>query len=633
VPFAIKVELIKANEGGTVSARYSIEREAGGTSYSNPLVFRIGAALENPLPVAHLPQATGSGANVTLAPLDAKTGVTVVVNYSGMNASHFIQLTMTGKPGAGSPPIAGKPGLDSGSVEFLIPPEALAANIGNAATTFTLNYEVIQGSLKIPSLSLTVTVTPLPASELDKLSILQAVGDELDISKLTAGATVSAGVWAFIQVGHPVWLVLIGTNAQGEQHNLVVWKVPGAAVNAGWISAGKYNQGVSYDYFKELADGSNLELHFKAALTSSQVEADAIVAPVKTYRVKAVADVKPVITSVIDSKGIAIPQNSLTVDPNVKVSGTAARNQTIVIYNNGVSTGRSAIADDLGNWNQDLAGLVQGDCNLTAVAQYGSELVSAVWKIIVTPLITPTITSIKDSKGVEIPHGGITVDNRVTITGTASKGQQVDVRDGTASKDKAPVDPTTGAWTLTVSELSIAAYSFTAEALYGNRPVSSARAFTVRQEQEIIDLEDFESAQVGTYNSPLILDKLIIGYPDPSGTFKIKNAEASCAPYLSGKILELSDHSTHIYQSTAWLIYEIRFGAKLLGKTAEIIFYLNQKEVHKENLRINQGECKNLIFDNASPVIFSDLVIRSYDGPIQIDNLTYLLSPKFFVET
>ncbi|MBS4090796.1 hypothetical protein KFS79_29005, partial [Pseudomonas sp. MBT-17] len=428
-------------------------------------------------------------------------------------------------------------------------------------------------------------------------------------------------------------LMLKGKNAQGNEHNHEVWKVPGAAVNQDWINGGKYDQPVPYTYFKDLAHGTELELHFKAALTSSQVEADAIVVPVKRYRVKAVEDVKPVIGSVIDSKGVAIPQNGLTVDSSVKVSGTATPNLDILIYNNGVSTGGRATADAQGKWERDLVGLAQGECNLTAVAQYGSNPVSVRWKIIVTLMVTPTITSIKDSKGDEIPHGGITVDTRVTITGTASKGQQVDVRDGTASKDKAPVDPTTGAWTLTVSELSIAAHSFTAEALYGNRPVSSARAFTVRQEQEIIDLEDFESAQVGTYNSLLILDKLVIGYPEPSGTFKIKNAEASCAPYLSGKILELSDHSTHIYQRTAWPIYEIRFGAKLLGKTAEIILYLNQKEVRRENLRINQGECKNLIFDNASPVIFSDLVIRSYDGPIQIDNLTYLLTPKFFVKT
>ncbi|MGY1893611.1 hypothetical protein ACW9IR_29650, partial [Pseudomonas sp. SDT291_1_S447] len=147
------------------------KRAAGGTSYAEPLKFDVGVALENPLPLPQMPQAQGSGATVTLAPLNAQTGGRVIVAYTGMSDKHSIQLTMTGTPGAGSPTIAPKPGVASGNVEFLIPPEAIAANIGNAAKTFTLQYEVIQGT-KVPSLPITVTVTPLPAAELDKLSIV-----------------------------------------------------------------------------------------------------------------------------------------------------------------------------------------------------------------------------------------------------------------------------------------------------------------------------------------------------------------------------------------------------------------------------------------------------------------------------
>ncbi len=477
--FTIKAEYIKGNEGGAVQAHYFIKRAVGGTSYSDTLEFRVGAGLESPLPVARLPQATGSGASVTLAPLNAQTGATVIVAYTGMNTSQNIQLTMAGKPGAGSPQIPGKPGSISGSVEFLIGPEALAANISNGATTFTLTYEVIQGNNKIPSLPLTVTVTALPATELDKLSIVQADGDVLDLNKVKDGATVSAGVWAFIKVGQPVWLVLKGKNAQGAEHNLVVWKVPGAAVNQAWIDAGKYDQGVYNVYFKDLADGTDLELHFKAALTSSQVEADAIVAPVKRYKVKAVEDVKPTISSVHDSKGVPIAQNGLTVDPDAMLRGTAAPGLRVLIYNNGVSTGGDATADAQGNWSRQLRGLALGECDLTAVAQYGGGPVSAAWKVIVTQEVTPTITSIKDGKGVEIPDGGVTVDTSVTISGKASKGQKVDVLDGTASKGKPPVDPATGVWTLEVSGLSVAAHSFTAKAEYGAGPVSAARTLTV----------------------------------------------------------------------------------------------------------------------------------------------------------
>ena len=290
VPFTIKAALIKGNEGGTVTASYFIKHAAGGEpSYANPLEFSVGVALENPLPLPQMPQATGTGATVTLAPLNAQTGGRVIVAYTGMSDKHSIQLTMTGTPGAGSPTIAPKPGVASGSVEFLIPPEAIAANIGNTAKTFTLQYEVTQGTHKFPSLALTVTVTPLPAAELDKLSIVQAVGDELDVTQLSAGATFRAGVWAFMKTGHPVWLVLKGKNAQGNEHDRVLWKVPGSAVYQAWIDTGKYEQVIPYSYLKDLGHDTDLELHYKLALTLSQVEADAIVGPIKTYTIKAFA--------------------------------------------------------------------------------------------------------------------------------------------------------------------------------------------------------------------------------------------------------------------------------------------------------------------------------------------------------
>ncbi|WP_426618102.1 hypothetical protein ACP3TY_17825 [Pseudomonas rustica] len=479
VAFRIDAEYISGNNGGTVLAKYHIKRAAGGTSYSNALEFRVGNALENPLPIARLPQATGSGASVTLAPLDAQTGAKVIVAYAGMNDGHSIQLTVVGKPGAGSPIIPAKQGSSSGSIEFLIGPEAIAANIGNGSTTFTLSYEVTLGSNKIPSQPLTVTVTPLPAAELDKIRIEQAEGLVLDLSKVTAGATIVSGIWAFIAFRQRVKLTLTGTKNNGEALNLDVWPWPSSNVNQNWIDSGRYAHTLAYNDIKDLADGTDLELHFRAALSLSPTETDAIIAPVKRYKILAVEDLKPTITSVKDSKGIAIPQNSFTVDPNVKVSGTAARNQTILIYNNGVSTGGSATADDQGNWNRDLIGLAQGECKLTAVAQYGTGLESAEWKIIVTPLVTPTITSIKDSKGVEIPQGGRTFDTSVTITGTASKGQKVDVLDGTISKDKPHASVETGIWTATVRNLGVAVHNFTAKALYESEPVSSARTFTI----------------------------------------------------------------------------------------------------------------------------------------------------------
>lgn len=111
--------------------------------------------------------------------------------------------------------------------------------------------------------------------------------------------------------------------------------------------------------------------------------------------------------------------------------------------------------------------------------------------------VRPTIDSVKGSpSGVEIPHGTNTVETSVVLTGTASKGQKVDVLDGTVSKGQPTADATTGIWTLTVAGLAVAAHSFTAKALYGDGAVSPARTFQV---VSFINYENFQGIQDYTY--------------------------------------------------------------------------------------------------------------------------------------
>ncbi|WP_176470122.1 hypothetical protein [Pseudomonas sp. Irchel s3f10] len=479
VPFTIKAALIKGNEGGTVTASYYIKRAAGGEpSYANPLEFSVGGALENPLPLPQMPQATGTGAAVTLAPLNAQTGGRVIVAYTGMSDKHSIQLTMTGTPGAGSPTIAPKPGVASGSVEFLIPTEAIAANIGNTAKTFTLQYEVTQGTHKFPSLALTVTVTPLPAAELEKLSIVQAVGDELDVTQLSAGATFRAGVWAFMKTGHPVWLVLKGKNAQGNEHDRVVWKVPGSAVYQAWIDTGKYEQVIPYSYLKDLGHDTDLELHYKLALTLSQVEADAIVGPVKAYKIKAVEDVKPEITSVKDSKGAEIVHDGGTVDPVVTLTGTAAPNQQVEVFEGAASRGKHPV-DGTGIWTYTATLTAIGTRTFKARANYGTGQDSVGRILTYSNAVIPAITSVKDSQGVEIPKNTVTLDTSIKLTGTGTPRLNVEIFDGVASKGIAQVNATTGKWELEVKDLSLTVHNFKARALYGSGAESAVWTLTV----------------------------------------------------------------------------------------------------------------------------------------------------------
>jgi YVTN family beta-propeller protein len=329
-----------------------------------------------------MPEATGTGANVTLAPLSVQNGARVIVAYTGMNDKQNIKLTMEGTPGAGSPDIPAKPGVASGSVEFLIPAEAVAANIGNSPQPFTLNYEVTAGQA-IPSLPLTVSVMPLPATELDKISIEQAEGTVLDLAKVTAGATIVSGVWAFIAVNHKVKLMITGTKNNGEALNQVVWPWPSSRVNQNWIDTGRYAYTLAYNAINDLADGSRLELHFKAALTLSQVEAEAIDASVKVYTIRAVPQVVPTFTNApytvapagrLKNIELLLSTSSNAPVPRGKLSLTLPANFT---YADGGSGQREFVTDDLGRLSVSgvKGGRISGSYSLSAAS--GSQTASA----------------------------------------------------------------------------------------------------------------------------------------------------------------------------------------------------------------------------------------------------------------
>jgi len=90
----------------------------------------------------------------------------------------------------------------------------------------------------------------------------------------------------------------------------------------------------------------------------------------------------------------------------------------------------------------------------------------------------PSIVSLKDLSGKEIPDGGTTTDTSVIIAGLAEKMQRVEVLDGAMSSGLASVD-SAGNWMFQMKRLSVGAHSVTAKALYGAGAVSAARTFTV----------------------------------------------------------------------------------------------------------------------------------------------------------
>ncbi|QHF44916.1 hypothetical protein PspS35_14440 [Pseudomonas sp. S35] len=204
-------------DGRLIDVFYSVTRDNELPQESLRRVYQVHMPVE--LPVPKLIQATGSGASVSLASMNAQTGATVSVEYKPMYTTDSIKVTMVGSAGAGSPNIDAKPGLASGVVMFDIPKAAIAANIGNANKTFTLEYEVTREGVKRGSTKLTVTVTPIPQAELLKTVIQINEANQttrvLDLSTGTANRKLRVGTWPFIATDSPVWIEFKGFKTGG----------------------------------------------------------------------------------------------------------------------------------------------------------------------------------------------------------------------------------------------------------------------------------------------------------------------------------------------------------------------------------------------------------------------------------
>ncbi|PMW31173.1 hypothetical protein C1X47_06565, partial [Pseudomonas sp. MPR-R2A2] len=470
-------EHIEPNRGKKVTVSYRIWRAATSeTSYSNVLEFGVGQAIGQLLPPA-VKEADGG---TRLDPLNAQTHLTAVVNYDGMLVGDQITAIWTGADGTlpeGSHTTAPWPVTTLGPQEIPLEPKVVAFSLGKAVT---VNYKVTRGSSSpMPSDSLTLSVLPLPENVLDKPLILQAAdngeGAEFDVSQLTDNAVIQVNAWPFIALKQFVWLRVQGTNNDDSPYAQTFWQPPLSQTNETWITQGFYTHPIPFNELKNLRDGSELKVEFKAGLSGSQDENNALPFQVRTYTVKAVEDVKPAITRLTDSNGDEIAEGGSTVDTSITLTGTASKGQKIDVLDGTVSKGQPTADSGTGVWTLLVSGLSAGAHSFTAKALYGSGQSSAPRTLTVAVAVTPAIDSVTDSKG-PVAQGGITFDRSVTVTGKASPNQKVRLLDGTNSLGE-PTANGSGIWTQVVSALTVKAYSLKALALYGEGE-ESAPPFT-----------------------------------------------------------------------------------------------------------------------------------------------------------
>ncbi|MFY1664220.1 hypothetical protein [Pseudomonas sp. Pseu.R1] len=210
------------------------------------------------------------------------------------------------------------------------------------------------------------------------------------------------------------------------------------------------------------------------SVTAKALDGSGLISQPRSWEV--LANLTPTIEQVLDSKGL-VSNGGTTVDTTLTVSGKASPDQQVELFDGAASKG-TAITNSIGEWQKAVSGLAVASHPLKARALYGSSPESTTWTIIVATAIAPTISSIQDSGGTEIPANGFTVDISVTLTGTANANLDVEIFDGATSIGKATANGA-GVWSLAATGLSVTAHAMKAKALYGTGPESTVRHFTV----------------------------------------------------------------------------------------------------------------------------------------------------------
>ena len=414
----------------------------------------------------------------TLNPIAAKDRLTVVVpQYAGMASTDQLTVTWTGAantPAGGSHTSAAVPVGTVGQKEIAIPNTVVAFNLGKPVKVF---YTVTRNGTPTKSAEFALNVQVIPAghAELTKPTIDGATNDELDAIALANGALTRVAPWPLIAANQKIWLRYVGTNADNSAYKKTTYE--GAPLVGSGVIQGPYPATPVAD-LRGLKNNTTLNIEFKVTFDGSTDESKAVTFPSRVYNVKAVQDVKPVISTVKDSKGEDIPHEGGTVDPKIKLTGTAAPLQEVEVFDNRASKGKYT-ANTAGIWTCDITLTGIGTRTLTAKALYGTGQVSLGRIFTLSNALKPAITSVKDSKGVEIPDKGTTLDTTVKLTGGGTPRLKVQIFDGTTPKGIAEVGASNGRWELEVPGLNLAAHSFTAKALYAPGESSVARTLTV----------------------------------------------------------------------------------------------------------------------------------------------------------
>ncbi|NWD77006.1 hypothetical protein HX890_23085 [Pseudomonas gingeri] len=291
--FSIPDDQVSVLAGGSVVLRYEVQTIAPQPVVSQALLLPVSAHPLD-LPAPKVPEAH----DTLLFPLQALMGATIRVSYA-MQTRDSVQAYWRGTPGAGTPPIAAKPGNAGGSVDFSVPVTAVSANIGKRVE---VGYTVSRDGVPAPSEKLLLDVLPIAQEDLPTPFVHQAPENQvLDLNTFSGDASIEVRKWPHIQLGQRVWLRGEGTRGNGQPYSLVIWQareIPSIA--------DVFDDPVPRGALDQLKDLSGLTFTFKVTFDGSPDESSALTFP----RLRLVVRAKQRVPELLfDTRPVSLPGN------------------------------------------------------------------------------------------------------------------------------------------------------------------------------------------------------------------------------------------------------------------------------------------------------------------------------------
>ena len=273
----VPYDRLAAVAGGT--AVFNFERVSGGTALgrSYPLTVNVdGEAAPT------LPRPVVVGVGQVLDPLAFPNGVTVRVEYLQDQVGDQARLLVGGTPGLGSPVFDAIAFNKNHRANFLLKPEALAANHGE---TLALSWELLRADTTTASDSLEVTVERIVDEDqrLPIPTIPQSLNNKvLDFGSFTGPVQVLCAPWPSIGVGQMRWFRLHGVDVNDVEYVIPI--ALGALVTQPEKDNGLDNT-VPRDLLLKYKPGNTLRVVLKVAFNGQNNEADAVVFPARELTV------------------------------------------------------------------------------------------------------------------------------------------------------------------------------------------------------------------------------------------------------------------------------------------------------------------------------------------------------------